>query len=109
MATTYKVLGQVNPTANTATTIYTVPSATQTVISTINVCNQNAAATTFSIAVQPAGAALTAKHYLNYQTPIPGNDSITITIGLTMANTDVLSANVGNGNISIHAYGSELT
>jgi hypothetical protein len=109
MATTYKVLGQINPTANTATTLYTVPAATQTVVSTIAVCNQSANASTFSIAVQPAGAALAAKHYLNYQTPIPGNDSITITIGLTMATTDVLSANVGSGTISIHAYGSELT
>jgi hypothetical protein len=109
MATTYKVLGQINPTANTLTTVYTVPAATQTVISTVSVCNQNAAATTFSIAVQPAGATLAAKHYLNYLTPIPGNDSITITIGLTLGNTDVLSANVGSSNVSIHAYGSELT
>lgn len=109
MATTYKVLGQINPTANTATTLYTVPASTQTVVSTISVCNQNSAATTFSIAVQPAGATIAAKHYLNYQTPIPGNDSITITIGLTLGNTDVVSANVGNGNVSIHAYGSELT
>ena len=109
MATTYKVLGQINPTANTATTLYTVPSSTQTVVSTIAVCNQSNTASTFSLAVQPAGASITAKHYLNYQTPIPGNDSITITIGLTLGNTDVISANVGNGNISIHAYGSELT
>jgi hypothetical protein len=28
MATTYKVLGQSNPSATTATTLYTVPSAT---------------------------------------------------------------------------------
>jgi hypothetical protein len=109
MATTYKVLGQINPTANTATTLYTVPAATQTVVSTIAVCNQAATASTFSLAVQPAGAAITAKHYLNYQTPIPGNDTITITIGLTLGNTDVISANVGSGSISVHAYGSELT
>jgi glucose-6-phosphate dehydrogenase assembly protein OpcA len=109
MATTYKVLGQINPTANTATTLYTVPASTQTVVSTIAVCNQSATASTFSLAVQPAGAAIASKHYLNYQTSIPGNDTITITIGLTLGNTDVLSANVGSGNISIHAYGSELT
>jgi hypothetical protein len=109
MATTYKVLGQINPTANTATTLYTVPAATQTVVSTIAVCNQAATASTFSLAVQPAGTAITAKHYLNYQTPIPGNDTITITIGLTLGNTDVISANVGSGSISVHAYGSELT
>jgi glucose-6-phosphate dehydrogenase assembly protein OpcA len=109
MATTYKVLGQINPTANTATTLYTVPAATQTVVSTIAVCNQASTASTFSLAVQPAGAAVASKHYLNYQTSIPGNDTITITIGLTLGNTDVISANVGSSTISIHAYGSELT
>lgn len=109
MATTYKVLGQINPTANTATTLYTVPAATQTVVSTISVCNQAATASTFSLAVQPAGAAIAAKHYLNYQTSIPGNDTITVTIGLTLGNTDVISANVGSASISVHAYGSELT
>jgi hypothetical protein len=42
MPTTYKVLGQAAPTANTLTDVYTVPSATQAVISTITVCNQTA-------------------------------------------------------------------
>ena len=36
MATTYKVLGQSNPSATTATTLYTVPASTQAVVSTIN-------------------------------------------------------------------------
>jgi hypothetical protein len=31
MATTYKVLGQSNPSATTATTLYTCPASTQTV------------------------------------------------------------------------------
>jgi len=39
MPTTYKVLGQINPSANTATTLYTVPSATQTVVPTITIAN----------------------------------------------------------------------
>jgi hypothetical protein len=40
MATSYKVLGQLNPSATTATTLYTCPAGTQTVISTITICNQ---------------------------------------------------------------------
>ena len=52
MATTYKVLAQVNPSATTATTAYTVPSATQTVISTITVANLSASAVTYRIAVR---------------------------------------------------------
>jgi hypothetical protein len=109
MALTYKVLGQINPAANTLTTLYTVPGGTQAVISTVAVCNQSNVATTFSLAVQPAGAAIASKHYINYQTAIPGNDSITLTIGMTLGNTDVISANVGSSTISVHAYGSEIT
>jgi len=40
MPTTYKVLGQVSPSATTNTTLDTVPSATQCVVSTIAVCNR---------------------------------------------------------------------
>ena len=46
MATNYKVLGQSIPSATTATTLYTVPAATQAVVSTITVCNQAATAAT---------------------------------------------------------------
>jgi hypothetical protein len=109
MAITYKVLGQINPTANTQTTLYTVPAATSTIISTISVCNINAAATTFSIAVQPAGASLTSKNYLNFNTSLPGNDTMTLTLGITLAATDVISANAATGNVAFNAFGSEIT
>jgi hypothetical protein len=109
MAINYKVLGQLNPTANTLTTIYTVPTSTQTIISTISICNQSANAASFSIAVQPAGASIVSKHYLNYNTPIPGNDTITLTIGLTLGNTDIVSANASTGTISFGVFGSEIS
>ena len=62
MAITYRVLGQINPAANTQTTIYTVPAATSTIVSTVSICNTNSLATTFSLAVQPQGAALARQH-----------------------------------------------
>ena len=42
MATNYKVLGQLKPGANTLADLYTVPSSTECVVSTIAVCNQTA-------------------------------------------------------------------
>ena len=74
MATTYKVLGTSNPSATTATALYTVPAATSAIVSTINVCNQAAAVGTFRIAIRPSGATLAASHYLAYDTAIPAND-----------------------------------
>jgi hypothetical protein len=109
MAITYKVLGQINPTANTQTTLYTVPAATSTIVSTVAICNLSATATTFSLAVQPAGAAIANKNYLNFNTPLPANDTITLTIGMTLATTDVISANAASSLVSFNAFGSELT
>ena len=109
MTTTYKVLGQIAPTANTLTTIYTVPSATQTVVSTVTVCNQSNVAATFRLAVQPANASIASEHYINYDTALPGNDTIALTIGMTLGATDVISANASTSTISFNAFGSELS
>jgi len=46
MPTTYKVLGQSAPSATTATTLYTVPSATSAVVSTLVVANRAATSAT---------------------------------------------------------------
>jgi glucose-6-phosphate dehydrogenase assembly protein OpcA len=109
MAISYRVLGQVNPTANTLTTLYTVPAATSTIVSTIAICNQSANATAFSIAVRPQGAAVAASSYVNYNTPLAGNDTITLTIGMTLGNTDILSVNCFSSTVSVNVFGSEIS
>jgi hypothetical protein len=109
MTITYKVLGQINPAANTTSTIYMVPSVTSAVISTVAICNQSTSATTFSITVQPSNAALLPKHYINYNTPLPANDTITLTIGITLATTDVLAGSAASSLVSFSAFGSEIT
>jgi hypothetical protein len=108
MATSYKVLGQVSTTSNTTSTLYTVPNATSAVISTIAVCNQNSTSTTFNIAVQPAGATLAAKHYINFRTALPANDTMTISIGITLSSTDVISVSAASTSVSFLAFGSEI-
>ena len=107
MATTYKVLGQSNPAATTATSLYTVPSATETVVSTITVCNQASTAGTFRLAIRPNGAALTAQHYIAYDTPIAANDTIGLTLGITIDATDVITIYASSSTMSFSAFGSE--
>ena len=109
MATTYKVLGQLNPAATTATTLYTVPNSTSAVLSTISVCNQAASAGTFRIAIRPSGATLAAQHYIYYDSPIAANDGIAITIGITLAATDVITVYASSDNMSFSAFGSEIS
>ena len=109
MPMTYKVLGQVNPSATTLTTLYTVPAATTTVASTINICNLDSTAGSFRVAVRPAGASVTNAHYIAYNTTVPASDSIAMTIGITLATTDVVSVYANTALISFNLFGSEIT
>ena len=109
MALVYKVLGQSNPSASTNTDLYTCGSANGAVCSTLVICNQASSAATFNIAVRPAGASILAKHYLSYQNQIQANDTITLTIGMTLANTDVVTINANTATCSFNLFGSELT
>ena len=108
MATTYKVLGQSAPSATTATTLYTVPSATEAVISTIFVCNRGTDAATYRIAVRPNGATLANEHYIAYDVLILGSTSTAITVGVTMDAADVLTIYASSGDLSFNAFGSEV-
>lgn len=109
MPTNYKTLGQSNPAPNADTTLYTAPAATQVVVSTIAVCNQSGASPTFRVAIRPAGAPLAAQHYIAYDTPLNPNDTVTLTLGITLAATDVVTVRASSGAVSFSAFGSEIT
>jgi len=108
MATTYKTLGQSAPNATTATDLYTVPAATSAVVSSLGVCNRGAS-TTFRVSVRVAGAAADNKQYLVYDAYVPANDTIFLTLGVTLATTDVVTVYAGTANLSFNLFGSELT
>lgn len=109
MATTYKVLGQSAPAATTPSDVYTVPSATSAVISTINICNRGSSPTRFRISVRPGGASQANQHYLAFDTAIPAYDSIALTFGVTLATTDVVTVYSDSGLVSFSVFGSEIT
>lgn len=110
MAVTYKILGQVAPAANTANTVYTVPAATSTVVSTISICNQDNAARTYRIAVVKSGESLAAKHYIAYESTVPALDSIALRLGISMGANDSVSVFANNtANMSFSVFGSEIT
>jgi hypothetical protein len=108
MATTYKVLGQSNPSATTATTLYTCPASTQTVISTITICNQAGTSGTYRIAVRPNGATLATEHYVVYDAVIQANTTTAYTLGLTIDASDVVTVYASTTSFSFNAFGSEI-
>jgi len=110
MPTAYKVLAQAAPSATTETTLYTVPSATSAVVSTIAISNQAGSSGTYRIAVRPAADASTEqKHYIVYGATVAASDSIMLTLGLTLAAGDVVRVYASSANMAFSAFGSELS
>ena len=107
MATVQKVLGQSAPGATTATDLYTVPALKYAVISTLIACNKAAIAGTIRISVAVVGAAVADKQYLYYDVSVPANDTLALTIGVTLATTDVIRVYASSANFSFSAFGTE--
>ena len=102
------MLGQVQPSANTLTTAYTVPAASSAVISTIVVTNAGPTASTYRIAIRLAGAAISQEDYIAYDVSVPSCDAAALTLGITLAATDVLSVESFNGLTNFNIFGSEI-
>ena len=108
MAKSYKVLGQSNPSATSATTLYTVPAATQTVVSSITICNLAATDATYRIAIRPDAETLANKHYISYDSTIPANDTIGLTLGVTANAADVVTVYASTASVAFNIVGSEI-
>lgn len=102
-----KVLGQLKPAAATLLALYTAPAATSVVVSSIVVCEQAAAATSFRISVAIAGAADAPPQYLAYDAALAANETKAFTLGITLGATDVVRVRSLSGNVSFNAFGEE--
>lgn len=109
MANAYKVLGQTADASANDVTLYTVPASTETIISTIVVCNREAATNTFRIAIKADGGAVANEDYIAYDTNVLANDSITLTLGITLDASDVVSVGASDANVSFSVFGTEIS
>jgi len=109
MAYSYKVLGQAIPAFNSNVDLYTVPASTSAIISTVNVCNQTTSNVTFRLSIRPAGVTGTSKHFIVYDSPIPAQDTMALSLGMSLGNTDVITAYTFQGNVSFAVFGTEIT
>jgi len=110
MATSYKSLGQLDLTTTSLTDLYTVPASTETVVSTVIIANRTASADTFRLAIRVDGDAISNQHYIAYDVPVAANDSTTLTLGITLQATDVVTVSAGTADrLSINVFGAEIT
>ena len=108
MTLRYRILAQSNPPANNPTVLYTVPANTATVISTLQICNLSGNTSTIRVSVATANAAIANAQYLTYDTPIIGNDALSMTLGISLGNTDSMTISANTGNVAFSLFGSEI-
>jgi hypothetical protein len=108
MPRNYTILGQTNPAANTLTKLYGVPAGNSAVISSINIANLDANGALFSIAANLSGSATTNTNHLAFRVLVPGNDSISLSLGVTLNASSQLSVNANSSTVSFSAFGTEL-
>ena len=110
--TPIKILGQIQTTANTLTNAYVVGAATESIVSTVTVCNQSANNVLVDVFARPGGTALGNQHYLVYQYVLGAADTLVLEPRLTMNATSVLAANVTGANaasnVSVNVFGIEV-
>ena len=109
MAVSYKVLGQLEPAATTEATLYTVPSATEAVCSTLSVCNKGTADATFRIRIKINNAADDDKQFVFYDYGVAIKDTRTFTIGMTLGAGDVVVAYASTADVTFQLFGSEIS
>lgn len=112
MAQSFKRLGAINITANTQTNVYVVPAATESVISTVTICNQTSSNASYSLIVMPSGAFASSANRADFivrGAVVPAADSIILTIGLTANAGTIIAANSSLTNVSFSVFGSEIT
>jgi hypothetical protein len=109
MAISYKILGQSAPSATTATDVYTVPSSTDTIVSSIVIANRSSSVRSYRIATRPDGSTLATSHYLAYDIAIAANDSVSLSFGMTLNSGDVITVYASSTDLTFTVFGSEIT
>lgn len=108
MATIYKLLGQLDPAANADGDLYTVPAGATAITSTLAIANRSATSKNYRVAIRPNGNTLSNVHYIAYDIPLNRNDSVMLTLGMTLPENTIVTVR-SQGEITYNLFGSEIT
>ena len=108
----YKILGQIQTTANVLTTIYTVPASTNTVVTTITICNQSPNTVSINVAANVSGSAVSTKNFIVSGYSLGAAETLVLEPRVSLNVGSILSANITGvnavSNVSINAFGVEI-
>jgi len=109
MPEAYSVLGQIAPLVSTLTDVYTVPASTEAVISTIIICNTGGTSSKVRLSIAINGAASIPQQFLLFDKSVPKNDTLSMTIGVTLDASDVIRVFADKVDIAFNVFGAEIT
>ncbi|MAH50294.1 hypothetical protein CMI37_31020 [Candidatus Pacearchaeota archaeon] len=115
MADTYKRLGaeEIDGSGNAVTTnieLYVVGGGTETIVSSINICNRSANVGTIRVAhIDGALGDIADEDYIIYDETIEAKGHITIQLGISMEAADTLLCRSDIVDINFIAWGLEKT
>ena len=104
-----KVLGQLDVSATTITTLYTVPDLTQTTVSSLVICNRSSSGITFRVSVHVAGAGVDDKQFIFYDEALAATTTRTVVIGMCLNQADVVKVYSSAADVSFNMFGVETT
>lgn len=110
MATAYKY-AQTQGSASTGTynTLYTTPAATQAVISSLVICNQASSDVTVRIGLDTTAGTPGASEFLVYDAVVAGNDTVALTLGVTLDAQKFIRVSSSADTCSFTAFLSEIS
>lgn len=110
MGTAYKY-AQVQGTASTGTyaTLYTTPALTEAVISSLVITNQSSSAITVRIGMDATAGTPGASEFLVYDAAVAGNDTVALTLGVTMDAGKFIRVSSSADTCNFTAFLSEIS
>ena len=110
MATVYKNVG-VQGTAGTGTyaTLYNTSASTTAVISSIVVTNTSSSSNVYRIAIMGSAGTPAAANWVVYDATIAGNDTVALTLGIALGNTQYIRISSSTNAVTFSAYVSEIS
>jgi hypothetical protein len=110
MAINYKILGQAHPATTANTDVYTVPAATETIVSTLTITNVTGTAANARVWARINGAATAHVNAIIYDAPVAANTTAAFTLGLTLDATDIISVRSSTADtLTFQVFGSEIS
>lgn len=109
MALAYKVLGTASTTTG-GTALYTNATSGGAVVSSIVVSNSSTTNRSFAVHVVPTSATAVANQYcLASGTTVPANDSIVMTLGISLASGNSIKVSGSTTDVGFIAFGAEIS